>query len=73
MRNDSLIGKVHNMFYRYEFQDFFCSGDKQAFFNAGLLVSPSSISRADILTILKYILEDLSFHPIAAPARQLAR
>ena len=45
---------------------------KRAFFNAGLLPSATSVSRADILLILKeYILQDLSYHPITA--RKFAR
>ena len=54
---------------RYETEiDIFCSGDiKEAFFNAGLMPSSASITRIDILRILKqYIITDLAFQPINA-------
>ena len=54
--------------------DIFCCRDmKTAFYNCGLLQSPTDqVTRADILAILrKYIVRDLVFHPISA--RQFAK
>ena len=59
---------------KYETEmDLFCKGDiKEAFYMAGLVPSSTSITRFDVLQILrKYVIFDLAFHPITA--RQFSR